>query len=68
MRIYKAVEEDKKLSVSDMEKVALLKLVENGQYIKNVGIRQDDYYILEIDDIDKEELGYDERETQKESQ
>jgi hypothetical protein len=55
MRIYKAVEEDKKLSVSDMEKVALLKLVENGQYIKNVGIRQDDYYILEIDDIDKEE-------------
>jgi hypothetical protein len=60
MRIYKAVEEDKKLSVSDMEKVALLKLVENGQYIKNVGIRQDDYYILEIDDIDKEELGYDE--------
>ena len=68
MRIYKAVEEDKKLSVSDMEKVALLKLVENGQYIKNVGIRQDDYYILEIDDIDKEELGYDERESQKESQ
>jgi hypothetical protein len=60
MRIYKAVEDDKKLSVSDMEKVALLKLVENGQYIKNVGIRQDDYYILEIDDIDKEELGYDE--------
>ena len=60
MRIYKAVEEDKKLSVSDMEKVALLKLVENGQYIKNVGIRQDDYYILEIDDIDKEELSYDE--------
>lgn len=58
MKIYKVVEGvDAPIAGADREKIAVLKLVNNGVYIDKVGMRQDEYYMLEEFEIDGEALG-----------
>jgi hypothetical protein len=56
MRIYRAVEDENNLPAEDKEKIAILKLVPNGEYIPKVGLRQNEYFILEHTDKDGPEL------------
>jgi hypothetical protein len=58
MKIYKVVDGvDTPIATADREKIAVLKLVNNGVYIDKVGMRQDEYYMLEEFDLDGEALG-----------
>lgn len=56
MRIYRAVEDESNLPEEDKEKIAILRLVPNGEYITNVGMRQDEYFILEHTGMDNPEI------------
>ena len=56
MKIYRAVEDESSLPAEDKEKIAILKLVPNGEYIPKVGLRQNEYFILEHTDKDGPEL------------
>jgi hypothetical protein len=59
MKIYHAVNENSPdISIQDKEKMAILKLVEVGKYIKNVGIRDGQFYVLADDATDEVYLEY----------
>jgi hypothetical protein len=46
MKVYHAIDENSPdISKEDKEKIAILKLVETGKYIKNVGIRDGQFYV-----------------------
>ena len=54
MKIYQLKNlEDPCIPDKDLEKIAILKLCEPGKYIKGIGIRDDQFFILAEDDNDK---------------
>ena len=47
MKVYHAMHEDSPdITKEDKEKISILKLVDVGRYIKNVGIRDGQFYVL----------------------
>ena len=59
MKVYHAMHEDSPdISKEDKEKMAILKLVEVGKYIKNVGIRDGQFYVIAENDTDEIYLEY----------
>jgi hypothetical protein len=59
MKIYHALDENSSLlSKEDKEKMAILKLVDVGRYIKNVGIRDGQFYVIAENDTDEVYLEY----------
>ena len=59
MKVYHAMHEDSPdISKEDKEKMAILKLVDVGKYIKNVGIRDGQFYVIAENDTDEVYLEY----------
>jgi hypothetical protein len=59
MKVYHAMHEDSPdISKEDKEKMAILKLVDVGKYIKNVGIRDGQFYVIAENDTDEIYLEY----------
>jgi hypothetical protein len=59
MKIYHKLDEDSHLlSQEDKEKIAILKLVDVGKYIKNVGIRDGQFYVIAENSTDEVYLEY----------
>jgi predicted RNA-binding protein Jag len=59
MKIYHAIHENSPdISIEDKEKMSILKLVDAGVYVKNVGIRDGQFYVLADNDTDEVYLEY----------
>jgi len=59
MKIYHAMHEDSPdMTKEDKEKISILKLVDVGRYVKGVGIRDGQFYVLAEDDTDEVYLKY----------
>jgi hypothetical protein len=59
MKVYHAMHENSPdISIEDKEKMAILKLVDVGKYIKNVGIRDGQFYVIAENDTDEIYLEY----------
>jgi hypothetical protein len=59
MKVYHAMHENSPdISVEDREKMSILKLVDVGKYVKNVGIRDGQFYVLAENDTDEVYLEY----------
>jgi hypothetical protein len=54
MKIYRLKDiENPCISKEDLEKIAILKLCGPGEYMKGVGIRDDQFFVLAEDENDK---------------
>lgn len=59
MKVFHAIDaESSTISEQDKEKIAVLKLVEVGKYVENVGIRDGQFYIIAEGDTDEIYLEY----------
>jgi len=59
MKIYHEVNKDSSdIPIEDREKIAVLKLVDVGKYVANVGIRDGQFYVLAEDNTDEIYLEY----------
>jgi hypothetical protein len=59
MKVYHALHEDSpNITQEDKEKISILKLVDVGKYVKNVGIRDGQFYVLSDNDTDEVYLEY----------
>ena len=59
MKVFHAIDvETSNLSDADKEKIAVLKLVDVGKYVENVGIRDGQFYIIAENETDKIYLEY----------
>lgn len=59
MKIYHEVNrESPDIPSEDKEKMAILKLVDIGKYVKNVGIRDGQFYVIAENDTDEIYLEY----------
>ena len=59
MKIFHKLDEDSpNISKENKEKIAILKLVDTGKYIKNVGIRDGQFYVLAETETDEIYLEY----------
>jgi len=59
MKVFHAIDaESSIISEQDKEKIAVLKLVDVGRYIKNVGIRDGQFYIIAENNTDEIYLEY----------
>lgn len=59
MKVYHAIDEQSSVvSKEDREKMAILKLVDVGKYIKGVGIRDGQFYVIAENDTDEIYLEY----------
>ncbi len=59
MKIYQVGDENNPcVSKEDVEKISILKLCESGKYVKNVGVRDGRFFIIEENDNDKLYLDY----------
>jgi hypothetical protein len=59
MKIYHEVNKDSSdIPIEDREKIAVLKLVDVGKYVANVGIRDGQFYVLAEDETDEVYLEY----------
>jgi hypothetical protein len=59
MKIYHAMDEESPLvSKEDKKKIAVLKLVDVGKYIKGVGIRDGQFYVIAENETDEIYLEY----------
>jgi hypothetical protein len=59
MKVYHAMHEDSPdISKEDKEKMSILKLVDTGVYVKNVGIKDGQFYVLAENDTDEVYLEY----------
>ena len=54
MKVVKIDDEETKLTKRQQQKVAILKLTANGKYIENVGIRDNEFFLL-TEGVDDEE-------------
>jgi len=52
------IEDEHKLEHDDKEKVSILKLVEEGRYLPQIGIRDGDFFLLTETKDDENYLGY----------
>lgn len=53
MKVIHVKDDFTKLTKSDQERLAILKLMDNGQYVEGVGIKDNDYFLLVEEDIDE---------------
>ena len=59
MKVFHALDaEASTISDEDKEKIAVLKLVDVGKYVENVGIRDGQFYIIAENDTDEVYLEY----------
>ena len=59
MKVFHALDaESSNISDKDKEKIAVLKLVDAGKYVENVGIRDGQFYIIAENDTDEVYLEY----------
>jgi hypothetical protein len=59
MKVYHAMHEDSPdITKEDKEKISILKLVEVGKYVTNVGIRDGQFYVLSDNATDEVYLEY----------
>ena len=58
MKVVKIDDEETKLTKRQQQKVAILKLTDNGKYIEGVGIRDTEFFLLTEGDDDEEYLAY----------
>jgi hypothetical protein len=59
MKIFHAMDEQSSVvSKEDKEKMAILKLVDVGKYVKNVGIRDGQFYVIAENNTDEIYLEY----------
>lgn len=59
MKVFHALDvESSNLSNEDKEKIAVLKLVDVGKYVENVGIRDGQFYIIAESNTDEIYLEY----------
>ena len=59
MKVYHAMHEDSPdITKEDKEKISILKLVDVGKYVKDVGIRDGQFYVLADNDTDEVYLEY----------
>lgn len=59
MKVFHAIDvESSPLSNEDKEKIAVLKLVDVGKYVENVGIRDGQFYIIAENNTDEIYLEY----------
>ena len=59
MKVFHAIDaESSIISEQDKEKIAVLKLVDVGKYVENVGIRDGQFYVLAENDTDEVYLEY----------
>ena len=59
MKVFHALDvESSNLSDEDKEKIAVLKLVDVGKYVENVGIRDGQFYIIAESNTDEIYLEY----------
>lgn len=53
MKVIHVKDDFTKLTKKDRERIAILKLMDNGQYVEGVGIKDNDYFLLVEEDIDE---------------
>ncbi len=59
MKVYHAMHENSPdITTEDREKMSILKLVDAGVYVKNVGIKDGQFYVLAENDTDEVYLEY----------
>ena len=59
MKVFHEVETDSaRMTAEDKEKVALLKLTDSGKYMKGIGIRDGQFYVIAESDTDDIYLNY----------
>jgi hypothetical protein len=59
MKVFHAIDaESSIISEQDKEKIAVLKLVDVGKYVENVGIRDGQFYVIAENETDKIYLEY----------
>jgi hypothetical protein len=58
MKVVKIDDEETKLTKRQQQKVAILKLTANGKYIENVGIRDNEFFLLTEGEDDEEYLAF----------
>ena len=59
MKVFHAIDaESSTISEQDKEKIAVLKLVDVGKYVENVGIRDGQFYIIAENNTDEIYLEY----------
>ena len=56
MKVIHDKDDKKRLTEEDRERIAILKLMDNGQYVEGVGIKDNDYFLLVEDRIDEKYL------------
>ena len=59
MKIYHVLDENSDIvPQSDKEKIALLKLVETGKFVENIGVRDGQFFIIPENAVDNVYLDY----------
>lgn len=58
MKVIRIDDEDTKLTKRMKQKVAILKLTENGKYIEGVGIKDNEFFLITEDESDEMYLSY----------
>ena len=58
MKVIRIDDEETKLTKRQKQKVAILKLTENGKYLEGVGIRDNEFFVLTEGDDDEQYLAY----------
>ena len=58
MKVIRITDEDTKLTKKQRQQVAILKLTDNGKYVENVGIKDNEFYLLVETDHDDMYLEY----------
>lgn len=58
MKVIRIDDEETKLTKKQQQKVAILKLTDNGKYIEGVGIKDNEFFLLTEADDDEEYLAY----------
>ena len=58
MKVIRIDDEETKLTKRQKQKVAMLKLTENGKYLDGIGIRDNEFFLLTEGDDDEQYLAY----------
>ena len=58
MKVLRIDDEETKLTKRQQQKVAILKLTDNGKYIEGVGIKDNEFFLLTEGDDDEQYLAY----------
>lgn len=58
MKVIRIDDEETKLTKRQQQKVAILKLTDNGKYLEGIGIKDNEFFLLTEGDDDEEYLAY----------